>query len=160
MKKCIIILIYIFILLFTVNPVWADGNILGAGIILGEPTGICVKLWLGKVMALDAAFAWSFKKDYFLIHADYLFHFLDPFKIPKGHIAFYAGIGGKVILADQLKAGVRVPLGITYIFEKIPLDIFLEIAPTLELIPETDFSFDGAIGVRYYFIRSKGNLEK
>ncbi len=155
MKRSIVILLFIPAFLFSVNSVWSDSNILGAGIILGEPTGICAKLWLGDTMAVDAAFAWSlFKNTAFLIHADYLFHLMNPFEIPKGDIAIYVGVGGRVNFGNVFKLGVRIPLGITYIFEKVPLDIFLEINPILDLIPTTSFDGGGSIGVRFYFIKT------
>jgi len=46
---------------------------------------------------------------------------------------------------------VRIPLGINYIFEKVPLDIFLEFVPLLDLVPGTNFRLKGAVGIRYYF---------
>ena len=44
---------------------------LGIGIIVGEPTGICGKLWLSGRTAIDGAAAWSFNKNGNLhLHAD------------------------------------------------------------------------------------------
>jgi len=50
-----------------------------------------------------------------------------------------------------MKVGVRIPVGINYIFAKAPLDIFLEIVPMLELVPRTEFNLNGGIGIRYFF---------
>jgi len=50
---------------------------------------------------------------------------------------------------DEL-LGVRVPFGLTYLFAKSPFDIFAEIVPILDLVPDTDFGLNGAIGVRFY----------
>jgi len=41
--------------------------------------------------------------------------------------------------------------GINYLFEGVPLDIFLELVPILDLAPEMGFDFNGAIGIRYFF---------
>ncbi len=45
----------------------------------------------------------------------------------------------------------RVEIGLTYIFERAPLDVFFEIVPLLDLTPETRGDVQGAVGVRYYF---------
>jgi hypothetical protein len=41
--------------------------------------------------------------------------------------------------------------GLDYLFANTPLDIFLELAPILDLAPKVDFDFNGTIGIRYYF---------
>jgi len=47
--------------------------------------------------------------------------------------------------------GVRIPVGLAYEFANHPFDIFVEIVPILDITPDTDFDFEGAIGARYYF---------
>jgi len=47
--------------------------------------------------------------------------------------------------------GLRIPVGLEYIFSGERVDIFLEIVPLLDLVPDTDFSLNGGIGVRYFF---------
>ena len=47
--------------------------------------------------------------------------------------------------------GVRFPVGIAYLFDGAPVDVFLEVVPTLNLIPDTDVDLDAAIGARYWF---------
>jgi len=42
-------------------------------------------------------------------------------------------------------------VGLLYTFQNEPIDIFLEIVPLLELIPDTKFGLDAALGARYYF---------
>lgn len=123
------------------------------GILLGAPTGLSGKLWVGPVGAIDAALAWSFvENDYLHIHADYLWHYTKFMIKSPGEFLPYLGVGGVITVGDDnVYVGVRVPLGISYVFEKVPLDIFLEIAPVLELIPRTDMDLNGGIGLRYMF---------
>jgi len=45
---------------------------------------------------------------------------------------------------------VRVPVGLNYLFEENPLGLFLELAPTVNLAPDTDFDMNGALGIRFY----------
>lgn len=150
MKKSILIFSFIC---FSVALFAQKGN-LGVGIILGQPTGISAKLWNGRTTAFDAAAAWSINPDggAMHLHADYLIHNFELLQVEEGMLPLYFGIGGKIILGPEVGFGVRVPLGISYIFnDDLPLDAFLEIAPTLNLVPSTGFSIDGGIGVRYYF---------
>jgi hypothetical protein len=124
----------------------------GIGVILGEPTGISFKFWNSSNTAIDAAAAWSFKKEEKLhLHMDYLFHNFKLFKARHGKLPLYYGIGCRVKFEEETRVGVRFPVGICYILRETPIDIFFEIAPLLDLTPETDFNFNASIGVRYFF---------
>jgi len=139
------------ILLFSI-PAVARNHDLGLGVILGEPTGLCFKTWVGRRTAIDGAIAWSFgKEDAVHFHADYLIHDFSMFRARKGDLIFYYGFGARIKTQEKSRVGARIPLGISYIFEKAPLDIFLELAPGIDLVPSTDFWVNGSIGVRYYF---------
>ncbi|MBI3192543.1 MAG: hypothetical protein HYZ36_07755 [Pedosphaera parvula] len=128
----------------------------GAGVLAGEPSGLSFKLWLTPESALDAGFAWSFKDDgSFHVHADYLWHNFDLLPVSEGKLPVYVGIGGRVKFEERgnqdTRAGVRLPVGIAYEFPNVPVEVFLEVAPILDLTPATKFSINGGIGVRYYF---------
>lgn len=134
------------------GTVQAQESGFGLGVILGEPTGISGKLWMEKRKAIDGAVAWSFDKESALhLHADLLFHGRNIVKVEMSKLLFYYGIGGRIKFEDKSKVGVRVPLGLNYIPSEVPLDVFLEIVPLLDLAPSTDFSLNAAIGVRYFF---------
>ena len=47
--------------------------------------------------------------------------------------------------------GIRVPLGVTYLFEEAPFDVFFELVPVLDLSPDVDLDINVAVGLRYYF---------
>jgi hypothetical protein len=124
----------------------------GIGVILGEPTGISVKKWVGDKSAFDGAAAWSFQGTGFLqLHADYLHHNFKLIGINQGQLPVYYGLGVKMVFANDPTVGIRIPLGINYIFGDAPLDLFGELVPTLNLIPATEFNFGGGIGIRYWF---------
>jgi hypothetical protein len=141
-----------FVLLIGVSDLQAQDKNFGIGIILGEPTGVSGKLWLGGSNALDMAAAWSFKgDDHVLLQADYVWHSFNVISVSSGRLPIYFGIGGRVLLVDDPYIGVRVPVGLDYLFSNAPVDIFLEIVPILDLAPATDFDLGGGIGVRYWF---------
>ena len=144
---------YVVLFFLFCNVVFANtpGRI-GLGIILGEPTGISFKSWQSDEIAYDAALAWSLGKDGKVhVHVDYLIHNYKLIRTINSNTPVYYGIGGRIKTKDETALGVRIPLGINFKSRKIPIDVFIEIVPTLNLIPETVFDLEGGIGVRYYF---------
>jgi hypothetical protein len=138
--------------IFFITTMNAQDKGTGLGIIVGEPTGFSFKHWLSSNSAIDAAIAWSFiDEGAFHIHADYLLHSFRLINVPEGKLPFYYGIGGRLKTAHDAQLGVRVPLGLAYIFQSAPVDIFLEVVPILDFIPKTDFKINAALGARYYF---------
>lgn len=126
-----------------------DGGNFGLGVMLGEPTGVSVKSWNSERTAFDIGGAWSLGRGEALhLHADFLWHsWFDDTE----ELAFYYGIGGRVIFTDDAHAGVRVPFGLNYVFRNVPFDLFVEAAPILDLTPDVEFAGNGALGIRYYF---------
>ena len=136
----------------------------GVGLIIGEPTGLSLKKWIGNDRAIDAGIAWSFSEnDSLHIHADYLLHRSDILILPDipGRFPLYFGLGGRIKLKeddngqgrnnDNALVGVRVPFGISYLVTDTPVEAFLEIVPILDIVPDTDFDITIAIGARFYF---------
>ncbi len=150
MKKSIIVfLLGIIVLPITLE---AQDRGFGLGVILGEPTGVSFKKWVGRREAFDVAVAWSFEGEGAIhIHADYLFHNFRLFHVEKGNLVFYYGIGTRVKTVQKTQVGVRIPLGLSYLFEKDPVEIFFELGPIMNLTPKTLFRMTTGIGVRYYF---------
>jgi hypothetical protein len=132
----------------------------GIGLILGEPTGVSLKSWLSGNSALTVGAAWSFQHEGNLfLWADYTLH---SFNITNDEdfrsLAFYYGIGGKLSFVekreldgDEAVIGARVPLGLTMPIGDAPVDLFVEAVPTMDLIPETEFGFNGGIGAHLFF---------
>lgn len=124
----------------------------GAGVILGEPTGITAKWWKGGDHAYDLAVAWSTgRNDRFHLHGDYLIHKYNLIHVDSGKLPLYYGLGARMGFGDQVDLGVRIPVGIAYQFANDPFELFFEIVPVLNLYPATDFDANGGFGVRYYF---------
>ena len=147
MKK----VIFLLAVLLTSITLSAQNKGLGAGIIIGEPTGLSAKLWTSSNTAIDAAAAWSFREaGYLHLHADFLMHSF-AIDVPEGELPLYFGLGARVLVGTDAAIGIRIPLGIAYHFSDVPIEIFMEIAPILNLLPATEFDMNGAIGARYYF---------
>jgi len=146
MKKrflVIFIMILLEISLFAVKK-----NDYGAGIMVGEPTGITLKYKNFPILG----FAWSFD-NYLHIHADY---WIDQMTLTKKVDLFYGG-GIKYKYRDDEKKkdngssiGIRLPVGVQF-FPKKRIEIFFELAPGIMIIPDTEISFNIGLGCRYYF---------
>ncbi|MFZ4738502.1 MAG: hypothetical protein ACOYM9_21275 [Bradymonadia bacterium] len=133
----------------------------GLGIVLGDPSGLSGKLFVSRQHAIDAALAFSLVDDVLYVHADYLFHASSlSVRSLSGHRFLpYVGVGGFIGVRDNDHGrdddstgamGVRVPLGIAW-EPRVPIDVFLEVVPTMRLIPETNGGLDAGLGIRYFF---------
>ena len=127
----------------------------GLGFIIGEPTGIDLKIFLNRVHALEFALAWSLSDDNELhVQGDYLWHKYDLIDLDNGdQLPLFFGIGARIELRDEHDdvVGIRFPVGLDYIFTDYPFDIFFELVPILDVAPESDFDLEGAIGARFWF---------
>jgi hypothetical protein len=128
---------------------------LGAGITIGEPIGASLKYWFNDTLAIDGAVGWSSHDDTDLyVHSDVLWHNFDLIPVSRGRLPLYFGVGGLVRFRDDNKdnqVGVRVPVGLSYMFDNAPVDIFVEIAPALDVAPDVRGEVTGGIGIRYWF---------
>ena len=146
-----ILLITIILTVITTNATGQSSGF-GAGIMLGEPTGISLKNWMSTSNAWDVGIAWSSgKHGSFHLHSDYLWHSFNLIKVDKGVLPLYYGVGIRLLFADDSHFGIRGIVGLDYLFDGIPLDVFLELVPIFDMVPGTGFDFNGALGVRYFF---------
>ena len=139
----------------------------GIGGMLGAPTGLSMKYFIKPKHALDfgVGFGW-FGHAALYIHADYKFHITLTKKPKPFELLLYFGGGLKLFLwfndherkywlghkrESYVGLGIRIPIGIAFHLNKIPLDIFFEVVPGIGLFPGFGMFLDGAIGVRYYF---------
>jgi len=134
----------------------ARAEAVGIGLFLGEPSGLDIKVGLGRRSSLDIVIgATTFRDnrtDYF--HLTYL---LTPF-VANGRsviVPFRIGIGGAAlgVVDDNAHFAVRVPLEIGFRFRRTPLEIYGEIAIKGTFIEEDfiHFDVDGGVGIRFYF---------
>jgi hypothetical protein len=133
----------------------------GLGVVLGDPTGISAKYYLGgPTNAVDVALAFDTfgnETGWFYLHATYLIH-PSVLAKPQGfEMPWHVGIGGFVSsdefrnTGDRDRIGVRAPIGLDFNLDDYPLQFFGDIALRLEILPGTDVDFDVGIGGRYYF---------
>lgn len=156
MKKILCALFCLTVLsLMPVKSFAADENV-GLGIIIGEPTGFTGKMWWNDTVAFDGGLAWSFTDDEnFNIHSDVLWHnwnvLQEAFEINTGRLPLYYGFGGRLKISDDSRLGVRFVIGVSYMFDDAPIDIFGEMAPVMDIAPETTIRMNAGIGARIWF---------
>lgn len=137
------------------------GSGFGLGVIVGSPTGVSAKYYLGEQMAIDAALGGAFlNRRGIHFHMDWLFHPLVLVSDEAFTLPVYVGLGGRLLQHSQdndhsdLHIGARVPGGISFDFKTIPIDVFVEVALVIDIIRDHDgFTTDlnAGAGVRYYF---------
>jgi len=145
----------------------ADGKF-GVGFELGEPTSINVKYIQDATYAYDGAISFTYN-DYIVLYGDILMQF--PKLIPRTNEFFdrltpYMGAGPVLVVAsnsdhpkgeyydkrsDSLAIGARVPFGIEWMWDRVPLGIGLELAPGIIILPGTVGMVQGGLTIRYYF---------
>ncbi|MFO7668070.1 MAG: hypothetical protein R6W31_00280 [Bacteroidales bacterium] len=149
MKRAVLILCGIFL---SINAFSQIGDF-GMGLILGNPTGLSVKLWTGQITAIDASLGYRYGgvNDLYL-NSDFLFHFWSIQK-DEGVIKVYFGAGAGLGFTSDFSVVIRAPGGSALFLDNFPLELFAEIVPTLQVmgVGDTRFRFEGYIGARWYF---------
>jgi hypothetical protein len=139
-----------------------EKGVLGVGIIVGEPTGVCGKYYLGNDTAIDAAAGAAFLGRGAQVHGDFLWH---PWVLDNKEtfaLPVYIGAGLRILNhegsgddEDHVRIGLRLPVGIVFDFTKIPIDVFAEAALVGDYHTAGDATFgvdfNGGAGARYYF---------
>ena len=126
----------------------------GVGLMVGEPTGLSLKYFFNSTFAIDGGLGWAFHDGTdFQIQSDVLWHKFDLVTLSQGQLPFYIGVGARVKFQENAedRIGLRVPVGVSYIFDDLPLDVFFEVAPILDFTPSTRGGFSAAIGARWWF---------
>jgi hypothetical protein len=139
----------------------------GLGLELGAPFGLTGKYFYSSDKAFDFGVG---DIDYYVgdrygfhIYGDHLWHpaslaSTEPFELP-----FYIGVGLRLWdFNEHINApdngfalGVRVPIGIAFDFNDVPLDVFVQLTPVLDFAfnyrESAFFGIDGSVGIRYWF---------
>lgn len=123
-----------------------------------NPVGLTLKTWTTDRQAVQAATSFVISDNeagvsYWVLQADYIFHDFEQVAVGDGLMALYVGPGLQLTFIENADTDValRAPLGVSYMFGDAPIDVFAEVAPTLQLADAAQLRFDGAIGFRYYF---------
>ena len=140
----------------------------GLGLVLGSPIAVSAKVMLDDTYGIDGAVGLGFMGGGALhVHADFVFH-QKLSKTPYFDLLLTLGVGPRIGVWFGGKAqkywskkathddssfglGVRAKVGVNFLLERVPVELFLEAAPGLGVLPYIGGFIDGGIGVRYYF---------
>jgi hypothetical protein len=145
------------------------GRDLGLGFAFGSPTSLVGKYFVGPGNALDFglgfwSYGWRCSRadgrfcsgdrafDLVSINVDYLWQ--EPIVAgPGANLDWHIGAGGRVWLGgDDFAAAARMPLGIDLTFRRPDfLEVFLEVAPAVYVVPNINLDIEAFLGVRFYF---------
>ena len=139
-------------LFLSISAFSQKGNF-GMGMILGNPTSLSLKLWTGEVTAIDASLGYRYgTANHLYLNTGFLFH-LWALEKDEGMIRIYVGAGAGLGFISDLSISIRTPGGAALFLEKIPMELFAELVPSVQVFGEGDIRFrpEGYIGARWYF---------
>ena len=151
--------VIILCLLLVVQGSLAQQREFGLGVIIGEPTGISAKLWTSNYTAFDFGLGWSMEGDrigkydgYYNgesrvhFHMDYLWHSFEAIHSTE-RFPLYYGIGRRINTGAGYNSSlaIRGVFGVAWLPRETPIDIFLELVPSLQLTSSSGFGIDADI---------------
>lgn len=129
----------------------------GAGVILGPTTGVSLAWRPNAWNAVQSAIGWDMGGGRLDVSADYLqsLRLIEP--SGGTMMPVYVGLGAGVasaapgLFGENAGVSARVPVGASLFFERVPIELFAQVVPRLQVIPATRFGIDAGIGGRFYF---------
>lgn len=133
----------------------------GLGIVLGSPSGISLKIPQGA-QSLNVIVGYDLDNDppgpgpewdddYVYVGVDYVWYNYELIRVKQGRLPLYFGPGAYAAIADRTVVGVRFAVGLEYQFARAPFDIFLELGPRVNVVPDTDADVFAGLGARFFF---------
>ena len=137
------------------TPVTQPQRFISLGFMAGEPSGGTFRMIspAHTMHAWEMGLGWSTAGDSGLdFHAQHQWHLAMVTHSQKGATTFYLGAGGRVKQVDGTRIGVRGALGFNYVagFKHRSWEAFFELAPIVDVTPDTDTWRDAMVGVRWF----------
>ncbi len=153
MKKIVILTLVLVSGLILIENGQAQDRTFGIGGIIGDPDGVSVKAWLSETTAIAGAVSVDLGENYSWVsfHADFL---KQNTVVTWEEALLQTHFGGGVrFLSGDFEdfISLRAPIGIDVNAIDAPMEVFMEVVPTVDVDPEFYFYFSGAMGFRYYF---------
>lgn len=131
-------------------------KVMSIGPMLGEPSGVSIKfINQGRAdIAWEAGLGWSQAGDDGMqFHAQHQWHLYEMKNTLNGLMTFYLGLGGRVKAVEGTRFGARGSVGINYAAPKSQRrwEAFLELAPIVDVTPDTHTFLNAVAGARFFF---------
>ncbi len=128
----------------------------GLGFVMGIPSGISAKIETGKLNSINLQLGYG--SDWnnhgwggMTLGGDYVWYNYKLIPVESGKLPLYFGPGARAWVNDNPGLGVRAVVGLDYQFARAPFDAFVEFAPGIEFVPDTNPDFSMGLGARYLF---------
>ena len=118
------------------------------GVQLLSPTGLSAQVELTRAQALNATLAYDLDREWFIVGVDYR---VIALPLSRGAGGLYWGVGGALSSWGEGDAWARAPFGLELNLRSLPLQGFVELTPTLGLIPRVSLGLGAGLGVRWRF---------
>jgi hypothetical protein len=158
---------------FRVDSASPQGRRLGVGLELGWPTAVTAKLMVRPEQAVRASLgAFSglvLSEPSLSASVDWLHHPFTIAKAPGWTLHTHVGVGGTVVMLPivgkrptfpaalyhraptQIWTGLRAPLGVDLTFADLPVDIVLDVVPTILTFPGFGVGVGASLGARWWW---------
>jgi hypothetical protein len=139
---------------------------LGLGVAIGSPTSLVGKYFVGQGNAIDFGFGfWTYgwgcnnrgycegrNFDVVTFNADYLWQ-EGLVAGSKANLDWHIGAGGRLwVGGGDPSIAARMPVGLDLTFRRPSfLEVFLELAPAVYIVPGLYVDIEAFLGVRFYF---------
>ena len=140
----------------------------GLGLELGTPSGLTGKYFLNESNALQFGVGWynGYYRDYYGYHiyGDYLWHPVSLVSASAFELPLFIGVGLQFedfedrrnrVYDTATGFGIRIPVGLAFDFNNVPLDIFFQLVPSFNFYSgyrdSSGFWIDASIGIRFWF---------
>ncbi len=140
----------------------------GLGFQIGAPFALTGKYWFAREQALQG-FIGTFGNGWNAVGVDWVYEFAHVRPGAPIHFGFHVGVGGVLGFGDgncfdafgdsrctgrdndELAVGVRMPVAANMYFNKVPIEVFLELSPVFVVAPDFDGDLLAGLGGRFYF---------
>ena len=145
--------LFVFISLMSSFPWTAQArvNSLGIGGVVGQPHGLSLQIPAHSSTAFNASLYYDIRTPQVSIHLDQIFFTNSLFLrtlYPYMGYGFRLKLHPKGLLNDQGALLARAPFGLEF---GNHLRAFIELSPSLSILPKLSFYLHSALGLRYHF---------
>jgi hypothetical protein len=133
----------------------------GLGAVIGAPTGLSANYFLQESRTIHTTLAYDLQgNDHLQLASHYTWRRKD-LRLPDLTLGWFYGVGGRFALtehdhrhnhsSDKVALGPSGTIGVFHEFQQVPLEVFLKVNLTVNLIPDTDADTDLMLGLHYNF---------
>ncbi|XWN35863.1 MAG: DUF3996 domain-containing protein [Balneola sp.] len=149
-------LLTVFTLLISTSSLSAQNEGFAVGAQMFSPTGITAKATISETAAITGVVGFNFNEfnNFILLQTNLILNGnSDAFDIESGILRPYYGVGVNFTFSENSDTdiGFRIPLGMEYSFQDQPFEMYMDIAPTVNVERSSAFFLSSSMGFRYFF---------